>query len=107
VKLHKRVEDGTVKGGQVLRGERASIDEIKTRILKSGTTRTFQNFEQEEVDAEEEICLIKQDEKYVDLWRKATVAHESIAKTLWQYNLSKDSTIQFLESSSDYKDMEE
>jgi hypothetical protein len=31
--LKKWVDDGTVKGNQVLRGERASIDEIKARIL--------------------------------------------------------------------------
>lgn len=107
VELHKRVEEGTVKGGQVLRGEQASIDEVKARILKSGTTRTFQNFEQEEIDAEEEAFLIKQNEKDADLLRESTIAHESIAKTLWQYNLSKDSTIQFSESSSDSDVMEE
>ena len=106
VELHKRVEEGTVKGGQVLRGEQASIDEVKARILKSGTTRTFQNFEQEEIDAEEETFLIKQNDKDVDLLRESTIAHESIAKTLWQYNLSKDSTIQFSESSSDSDVME-
>ena len=55
VKLHKRVEEGTMKGGQVLRGERISIDEVKIRILKCGTTRTFQNLEQEEVDAKVEF----------------------------------------------------
>ena len=107
VELHKRVEEGTVKGGQVLQGEQTSIDEVKTRILKSGTTRTFQNFEQEEIDAEEEVFLIKQNEKDADLLRESTIAHESIAKTLWQYNLSKDSTIQFSESSSDSDVMEE
>ena len=61
--LHKRVEEDTVKGGQVLRGEKTSIDEGKTRILKSGTTRTFQNFEQEEIDAEEEVILINKMKK--------------------------------------------
>jgi hypothetical protein len=75
--------------------------------LKSGTTRTFQNFEQEEIDAEEEAFLIKQNEKDTDLLRESTIAHESIAKTLWQYNLSKDSTIQFSESNSDSDVMEE
>jgi hypothetical protein len=50
--------------------------------LKSGTTRTFQNFEQEEIDAEEEAFLIKQNEKDTDLLRESTIAHESIAKTL-------------------------
>jgi hypothetical protein len=50
--------------------------------LKSGTTRIFQNFEQEEVDVEEEVFFIKQDEKYADLLRETTVAHESIAKIL-------------------------
>ncbi len=69
--------------------------------------RTFQNFEIEEVDAEEEAFLIKQDEKDADLLREATMAHESIAKTLWEYNFSKESAIQFSESSSDSEDMEE
>jgi hypothetical protein len=107
MELLKRVEEGTVKGGQVLRGERASIEEVRSRILKSGTKRTFQSFEQEEVDAEEEAFLIKQDKKDADLLREATIAHESIAKTLWEYNMSKESTIQFSKSSSDYEDMEE
>jgi hypothetical protein len=36
-----------------------------------------------------------------------TMAHESIAKALWEYNLSKESTIQFLELSCDSDAMEE
>jgi hypothetical protein len=39
--LKKWVEDGMVKGGQVLRGERASIDEVKALILKSDVRRTI------------------------------------------------------------------
>jgi hypothetical protein len=35
------------------------------------------------------------------------MAHESIAKALWKYNLSKESTIQFSGSSSDFDAMEE
>ena len=35
VELHKRVEEGTLNGGQVLRGEQISIDEVKICILKS------------------------------------------------------------------------
>jgi hypothetical protein len=35
------------------------------------------------------------------------MAHESIAKALWKYNLSKELTIQFSESSSDSDAMEE
>ena len=46
VELYKRVEEIMVKGKQVLRGEKTSIDEVKARILKSGITRTFQNFKQ-------------------------------------------------------------
>jgi hypothetical protein len=86
-----------VKGSQVLQGERASIDEIKTRILKSDVRRTIQNYKIEEVDVEVEAFLIKQDEKDLDLLREATMAHESIAKALWEYNLSKEYTIQFSE----------
>jgi hypothetical protein len=107
VELMKRVDDGTVKGSQVLQGERASIDEIKTRILKSDVRRTIQNYKIEEVDVEVEAFLIKQDEKDLDLLREATMAHESIAKALWKYNLSKELTIQFSESSSDSDAMEE
>jgi hypothetical protein len=51
--------------------------------------------------------LIKQDERDVDSLREATMAHESIAKALWKYNLSKESTIQFSGSSSDFDAMEE
>jgi hypothetical protein len=105
--LKKWVDDGTVKGGQVLQGERASIDEVKARILKSDVKRTIQNYEIEEANAEIEVLLIKQNEKDVDLLRKATTAHESMAKALWEYHLSKESTIQFSESSSDSDAMEE
>jgi hypothetical protein len=69
--------------------------------------RTIHNYEIEEVDAEVEAFLIKQNEKDVDLLREATTAHESMAKALWKYHLSKESTIQFLESSSDSDAMEE
>ena len=51
--------------------------------------------------------LIKQNEKDVDLLRESTIAHEFIAKILWQYNLLNDSTIQFSESNSDSDVMEE
>jgi hypothetical protein len=105
--LKKRIDDGTVKGGQVLRGEQASIDEVKARILKSNVRRIIQNYEIEKADAEVEAFLIKHDEKDIDLLREATMAHESIAKALWEYNLSKESTIQFSESSSDSDAMEE
>jgi hypothetical protein len=57
--LKKRVDDGTVKGGQVLRGEWTSIDEVKTQILKYDIKRTIQNYEIEEADAEVEAFLIK------------------------------------------------
>ncbi len=107
VELKKRVEDGTMKGGQVLRGQQASIDEVKSRIFKSDRRIITRNFEIEEVDAEEEAFLIKQDEKDANLLKEATLAHESIAKTLWEYNLAKESTIQFSESSSDSESMEE
>jgi hypothetical protein len=40
--LKKWVDDGTVKGGQVLQGERASIDEVKARILKSDVSKIIQ-----------------------------------------------------------------
>jgi uncharacterized protein with FMN-binding domain len=105
--LKKRVDDGTVKGGQVLQGERASIDEVKARILKSDVRRTIQNYEIEEADAKVGAFLIKHDEKDVDLLREATMAHESIIKALWEYNLSKGSTIQFSGSSNDYDSMKE
>jgi hypothetical protein len=58
VELKKQVDDGTVKGGQVLRGERASIDELKVRILKFDVRRTIQNDEIEEANAEVEAFLI-------------------------------------------------
>ena len=51
--------------------------------------------------------MIKQDKKDADLLKEATMAHEYIAKTLWEYNLSKESTIQFSESSSDSEAMDE
>jgi hypothetical protein len=107
VELKKLVDDGTVKGGQVLRGERASIDEVKAWILKSDVRRTIQNYEIEEADAKVGAFLIKHDEKDVDLLREATMAHESIIKALWEYNLSKGSTIQFSGSSNDYDSMKE
>jgi predicted transcriptional regulator len=69
--------------------------------------RTIQNYEIEEADVEVEVFLVKQDEKDVDLLKEATTAHESMAKASWEYNLSKESTIQFLESSSDSNAMEE
>jgi hypothetical protein len=52
--LKKRVDDGMMKGGQVLRGERAYIDEVKARILKSDVRRIIQNYEIEEANAEVE-----------------------------------------------------
>jgi hypothetical protein len=69
--------------------------------------RTIQNYEIEEADVEIEVFLIKQDEKDEGLLREATMAHESIAKALWEYNLLKESTIQFSESSSDSDAIEE
>jgi hypothetical protein len=48
-----------VKGGQVLRGERASIDEVKTEILKSDVRRIIQNYEIEEADAKVEAFFNK------------------------------------------------
>ena len=84
-----------MKGGQALWGEQASIDEVKAWILKSDMRRTIQNYKIEEADAEVEAFLIKYDEKDVDILWEATMAHESIPKALWEYNLSKESTIQF------------
>lgn len=105
VELKKRIEEGAVKGGSVLCGQRASIEEVKSRILKSDVRNSIANFEIEEVDAEVEAFLIRQDEKDADLLREATIAHESIAKTLWAYNLNKEATIQYSESSRDSDDM--
>jgi hypothetical protein len=90
-KLRKRVNDGTMKGGQVLQGEQTSIDEVKTWILKFDVRRTIQNYEIEEADVEVEAFKIKQEEKDEDLVRKATMAHESMPKhcgnTIYQKSL--------------------
>jgi hypothetical protein len=40
-RLKKRIDDGTVKGVQVLQREQASIDEIKAQTLKSDVRRTI------------------------------------------------------------------
>ena len=82
--MKKRVDDGTVKACQILRGERVSIDEVKAQILISDVKRTIQNYIIEEADAEIEAISIKQDEKNVDLQKEAIMAHESIAKVLWK-----------------------
>ena len=105
VELKKRVEDGTVKGGQVLQGEKSSIEEVRARISKSDPKSRNQGFEMEEEDAEVKAFLIMQDEKDADLLKEATMAHEFLARSLWEFNLAKQSNIQFSESSDDSENM--
>jgi hypothetical protein len=64
--------------------------------------RIIQNYEIGEAKAEVEVFLIKYDEKYEDLLREATMAHEFTTKALWQYSILNESTIQFLVSSCDF-----
>jgi hypothetical protein len=51
--LKKWVDDGTMKGSEVLRGEHASINEIRIQILKFDGGRIIQNDEIEEADAKD------------------------------------------------------
>jgi hypothetical protein len=50
-------------------------------------------------DKETEIFLLKENEKADDLLREATMMHELLAESLWQYKLSQKSNI--VDSDSD------
>ena len=91
------IEIGTLKEGQELRCERASIHEVKSRIPYRKNSKFTDNIDDEEVQA----SLVKKNEKTINLLREATRMHEILAKTLWHYKLQNQSTLEFYDSSYD------
>jgi hypothetical protein len=94
-KLSRRIDEGEIREGSELRGERAGIVEVKRMML----TTEDAPIANEVNDEETEIFLLKENKKANNLLREATVMHELMAESLWQYKLRQKSNI--LDSDSD------
>jgi hypothetical protein len=94
-KLSRRIDEGGIREDSELRGERAGIAEVKRRMLATEDAPIADEVN----DKETEIFLLKENEKADDLLREATMMHELLAESLWQYKLRQKSNI--LDSDSD------
>ena len=94
-KLSRRIDEGGIREGSELRGERAGIAEVKRRMLATEDAPIADEVN----DKETEIFLLKENEKADDLLREATMMHELLAESLWQYKLRQKSNI--VDSDSD------
>jgi hypothetical protein len=95
-KLARRIIEGGVREGSELRGERAGIVEVRRMIL----AREDMSIADEENDADTNLFLLRENEKTNDLLRKATSMHETLAESLWQYKLYRNSNIMKIDSDS-------
>ena len=96
-KVSRRIIKGKVREGSELRGEIAGITEVRRRIL----VREDMPIADEENDEETNLFLLRENEKANDLLREATMMHETLAKSLWQYKLRQKSNIMETDSDSD------
>ena len=96
-KVSRRIIKGKVREGSELRGEIARIAEVRRRIL----VREDMPIADEENDEETNLFLLRENEKANDLLREATMMHETLAKSLWQYKLRQKSNIMETDSDSD------
>ena len=96
-KLARRIIDGEVSEGSELRGEKVGIAEVRRRIL----AREDVPIADKENNAETILFLLRKNEKANDLLREATMMHETLAESLWQYKLRKKSSIMETDSNSD------
>ena len=95
--LQKRIDSGDLRERQELRCERASIQEVKNRILNRDDFMATNEANDEEIEA----FLLKENERAEDLLREATTMHKVLAKSLWYYKIRKESNLVFSDSSSD------
>ena len=95
--LQKIIDSGDLREGQELRCERASIQEVKNRILNRNAFMATNEANDEEIEA----FLLKENERAEDLLCEATTMHEVLAKSLWYYKIRKESNLVFSDSSSD------
>ena len=102
-KLAKRISEGEIRDGSELRGERAGLAEVKRRII----AREDAPIADEENDVETDLFILRENEKANDLLREATLMHELLAKSLWQYKLRKNSSITETDSDSEMDTLEE
>ena len=80
-----------------MRCERASIQEVKNRILDRNEFIAANEVNHGEVFA----FLLKENERAKDLLCEATKMHEVLAKSLWHAKLRKESNLDFSDNSSD------
>jgi hypothetical protein len=95
-KLAKRIIEGGVREGSELRGKRAGIAEVQRKIL----AREDMPIADEENDADTNLFLLRENKKANDLLREATSMHETLAESLWQYKLRRNSNIMETDSDS-------
>jgi hypothetical protein len=93
-KLSRRIDEGGIRECSELRGKMVGIVEVKRRMLATEDAPIA-----DEENDEETKKYIKKNKKANDLLREATVLHELLAESLWQYKLRKKSNI--LDSDSD------
>ena len=95
-KLARRIIEDEICEGSELRGKIAEIVKVRRMIL----AREDVPIVDEENNAETYLFLSKENEKANDLLQEATMIHEILAESLWQYKLCKKSSIMKTDSDS-------
>lgn len=94
--LAKKIANGEAREGSEVRGARAAIEEVRSRI------QYRQNSVVEDVvDEETEAFLIAENEKDTDLLREATNMHEVLATSLWEAKLREYNPSGYSDTDSD------
>ncbi len=94
--LAQKIANGEAREGSEVRGARAAIEEVRSRI------QYRQNSVVEDVvDEETEAFLIAENEKDTDLLREATNMHEVLATSLWEAKLREYNPSGYSDTDSD------
>jgi hypothetical protein len=94
--LAQKIANGEAREGLEVRGARAAIEEVRSRI------QYRQNSVVEDViDEENEAFFIAENEKDTDLLRKATNMHEVLATSLWEAKLRDYNPSAYSDTDSD------
>lgn len=90
--LAQKIANGEAREGSEVRGARAAIEEVRSRI---------QYRQNSVVDEETEAFLIAENEKDTDLLREATNMHEVLATSLWEAKLREYNPSGYSDTDSD------
>ena len=94
--LAQKIANGEAREGSEVRGARAAIEEVRSRIQYRPNSVV-----EDVVDEETEAFLIAENEKDIDLLWEATNMHEVLATSLWEAKLREYNPSGYSDTDSD------